>query len=66
MMLIMIIDCENVALLSMLVLFCLDSETMKIVKKFLLILWAMSRMMEMSDFHWKRLHVYVMNGDEIV
>jgi hypothetical protein len=32
MMLIMIIDCENIVLLSMLVLFCLDSDAMKVVE----------------------------------
>ena len=71
MMLIKIIDCENVALLSMLVLFCLDSDMMKkIVEKILLLLWSMLKMMMMMkiDFHWrleKRLHVYVMNEEEI-
>jgi hypothetical protein len=50
-MLIMIIDCENVVLLSMPVLFFLDSDAMKIVKKFLLVLWAMLKMMGMIDFH---------------
>lgn len=51
MMLIMIIDCENAVLLSILVLFCLDSEKMKIVEKILLILWAMLKMMGRNDFH---------------
>ena len=52
MMLIMIIDCENAVLLSMLVLFYLDSDMMKIVvEEFLLILWAMLKMVGMIDVH---------------
>lgn len=52
MMLIKIIDCENVVLLSMLVLFCLDSDKMKkIVEKILLPLWSMLKMMRKIDFH---------------
>ena len=51
MMLIMIIDCENAVLLSMLVLFYLDSDTMKVVEEFLLILWAMLKMVGMIDVH---------------
>lgn len=48
MMLIMIIDCENAVLLSMLEPFCLDGDAMKMGEKILLILWAM---MGMIDFH---------------
>lgn len=65
MMLIMIIDGENFVLLSMLVLVCLVDDTMKIVEKFLLILWAMLKTMGTNDFPEKRLLVYVMNGEGI-
>lgn len=51
MMLIKIIDCENVVLLSMLELFYLDSDSMKIVEEFLMILWAMLKTMGTIDFH---------------
>jgi hypothetical protein len=47
MMLIKIIDCENAVLLSMLVLFCLDSDTMKMVEKILFL----RAMMGKIDFH---------------